>query len=127
MSTMLSSSSRTSGDVADTYADFFKTVDQKHLKQRLEAEVRTLRRTLQGLRAREQRLVERLEDETSRPEKRRKESEDGDSALFEAQQMMELYKLCHSVTGLKHQAGTGKLVFKFHPISAGKVFGPYQV
>lgn len=126
---MLSSSSSRYGDVADTYVDFFKSFDQKHQKQRLEAEVRTLKRTLQTLRAKEQRLIKRLEDQTSKPGKRRRVSEDDDddSVLFEAQKMMELFKLCHSVTGLKHQAGSGKLVFKFHPISSGKLFGPYQV
>ena len=128
---MLSSSSSTHGDIADTYIDFFKSVDQKHQKQRLEAEVRTLRRTLQTLRSKEQRLIQRLEDVTSRPGKRSRVSDedddDDDADMFEGQQMMELFKLCHSVSGLKHQPGTGKLVFKFHPVSGGKLYGPYQV
>ena len=40
---------------------------------------------------------------------------------------MELYKLCHGMSAVKQESGSGKLTLKFHPISEGKIFGPYQV
>ena len=42
-------------------------------------------------------------------------------------QKLDLYKFCHSISGVKHDATSGKLVLKFHPMFEGEMHGPYQV
>jgi hypothetical protein len=123
---MLSSFAKHGGDVGDNLMNFFKEVDQKCQKRRFEEEIRSLHKILKSVKLKEDILVEKLSGKCSTtPEKRQKLSDDSDSA--ECRAKMELYKICHGVTGLKHEPGTGKLIFVFHPVSYGKIFGPYQV
>ena len=125
---MLTSSSKPWGDVGDNLTNFFKELEQKREKQRLEAQVRVLKQSLKDLKLKEQRLVEQLNDEKSLPEKRTKISENHELAeAVDFRQKMDLYKICFGVTGIKHEPVTGKLVVRFHPVSNGQTFGPFQV
>ena len=42
-------------------------------------------------------------------------------------QKFDLYKFCHSISGVKHAVPSGKLVLKFHPMFEGEMHGPDQV
>ena len=138
----MSSSSKPWGDIGDNLSTFFSELDNQDRKTKLENEVRELRATLRSLKATTEKLTKKLnekdddDDDDASPtvEKRPKVSDNSDvvvvtdkSEVADIRQKMELYKLCQGMSAVKLESGSGKLTLKFHPISEGKIFGPYQV